>query len=85
MAIKRSDNFKKKISETKKRLYKEGNLINGFKGKKHTEDWITKFTKQNTTIEIKIQEYLKLLGIDFFTQKDAIHPTDELVGFLAKE
>lgn len=67
----KSEEIKRKISQTRKRLFKEGKLKfteeHKFKLKKAREKSI--FPKKDTSIEIKIQNFLKQLGIDFFTHQ----------------
>ena len=66
----------KKESQTKKRLYAEGKIKVWNKGKKLSEEHIKKikenrakqiFPKKDSSIEIKIQNFLKQLQIEFFT------------------
>lgn len=60
-----------KTSKTRKRLFKEGKLfiskeqIENYKEKR--KNWIT--PKRDTSIEVKIQDFLKQLNIEYFTHQ----------------
>jgi len=75
----RTEEVRKKISESRKELFKEGKNIHGFeKGYKMSEEHKNKIIKarakqilplKDTKIEVKIQSFLKQLGIDFLTHQ----------------
>lgn len=60
----KSEEHKRKVSETKKRLFKEGKLINPFKGKHHTEETKRKVseTKKRLFREGKLSKFIGALG-----------------------
>ena len=66
------------MSETLKRKYHSGELINHMTGKSHSEDWKIKAKERrkniiipvkDTSIEVKIQNFLKQLNIEFYTHQ----------------
>ncbi len=67
-----SKEAKKKISNTLKKKYKSGVLINGFKGKKHSKEQILKMKQQRHTDEMKnrISDTLKKK----YKNGEIIHP-----------
>ena len=71
-----SEEHKRKLSEIRKRKLKTGELKHpkGMLGKQQTKKWRKMrknlvIPKKDTSIEVKIQNFLKKLGIEFFTHQ----------------
>jgi len=68
----------RELRSQRKKKYWQLNPNGGFKGRKHTEELKQAsrerrknvvFPKKDSSIEVKVQQYLKDLGIDFFTHQ----------------